>query len=94
MKLILTLILCALVTGVQAEGISESALKDMTLTWSACNGIILYHRDQLNCIFETDGIVPVLRCTRQVDTRCEIVVPLTNGKAIRIWDTKMKEWAW
>ncbi len=88
------LTLCALVTGVQAEGDSAPAFKDMTLTWAACNGIVLSNRDQLNCIFETDGIIPALRCTRPTDTRCEIVIPLTDGKLIRIWDTKKKEWAW
>ena len=105
MKLLLAfIILCALVTGVQAEE-TDSAAQFTTalpgsawiITMPACHSISLSNRDTLTCVFEGEGIIPAMRCTRVTptkDERCEIVFPITNTKIIRVWDTKTKEWAW
>jgi hypothetical protein len=85
MKLILTLILLALVTGVQAEPIEWAP------TLKVSPNITITDEDVLVCVVDfTRSIIPVLMCQKMGEVSRDkpaAVIPFDPTK-IKIWDGK------
>ena len=91
MKLLLTLILCVLVTGVQAEELSFYTSDSNYIFIPPAPNITITEEDVLVCIVDlTKSIVPVLICQKMGEVGRDkpgTVIPFDPTK-IKIWDGK------